>query len=112
MNVSGNQANMSNYLSLSISAILSIGEGSNTTITPKNFGTAYSPSETATARTISKAEYPDMANRVRSYMDKNRRAPTYVTQTSTRSTIRYESAIYMFSQVLSYYNDNKIYLTA
>jgi hypothetical protein len=41
-------------------------------------------------------------------MDKNGRAPNYVTQTSTGKTIRYESMIYMFSQVLSYYNTNKV----
>ena len=108
VNVSGNQVNMSNYLGLSSSAILNINKSSNTAITIKSFGAASSPSETITTRTISKAEYLDMANRVRSYMDKNGRAPNYVTQTSTGSTIRYESMIYMFSQVLSYYNTNKV----
>lgn len=106
VNVSGNQVNMPNYLGLSSSAILNINKNSNTAITIKSFGTASAPSETITTRTISKAEYLDMANRVRSYMDKNGRAPNYVTQTSTGSTIRYESMIYMFSQILSYYNAN------
>ena len=98
---------MSNYLGLSTSAVLNISKNSNTAITIKNFGAASSPSETITTQTISKAEYLDMANRVRSYMDKNGCAPNYVTQTSTGKTIRYESMIYMFSQVLSYYNTNK-----
>ena len=107
VNVSGNNVNMSNYLGLSTSAVLSINKSSNTAITIKSFGKASSPSETFTTGTISKAEYLDMANRVRSYMDKNGRAPNYVTQTSTGKTIRYESMIYMFSQVLNYYNTNK-----
>ena len=106
-NISGNNVNMSNYLGLSTSAVLNINKNSNTAITIKSFGKASSPSETITTQTISKAEYLDMANRVRSYMDKNGRAPNYVTQTSTGKTIRYESMIYMFSQVLSYYNTNK-----
>lgn len=108
VNVSGNNVNMSNYLGLSTSAILSINKSSNTAITIKSFGKASSPSETFTTGTISKAEYLDMANRVRSYMDKNGRAPNYVTQTSTGKTIRYETMIYMFSQVLNYYNTNKV----
>ena len=107
VNISGNNVNMSNYLGASTSAVLNISKGSNTAITIKNFGSAASPSETITTQTISKAEYLDMANRVRSYMDKNGRAPNYVTQTSTGKTIRYESMIYMFSQVLNYYNTNK-----
>ena len=107
VNISGNNVNMSNYLGASTSAVLNISKGSNTAITIKNFGSAASPSETITTQTVSKAEYLDMANRVRSYMDKNGRAPNYVTQTSTGKTIRYESMIYMFSQVLNYYNTNK-----
>lgn len=107
VNISGNNVNMSNYLGVSTSAVVNINKGSNTAITIKSFGKASSPSETITTQTISKAEYLDMANRVRSYMDKNGRAPNYVTQTSTGKTIRYESMIYMFSQVLSYYNTNK-----
>jgi hypothetical protein len=108
VNISGNNVNMSNYLGVSTSAVVNINKGSNTAITIKSFGKASSPSETITTQTISKAEYLDMANRVRSYMDKNGRAPNYVTQTSTGKTIRYESMIYMFSQVLSYYNTNKV----
>ncbi|WP_424354491.1 chitobiase/beta-hexosaminidase C-terminal domain-containing protein [Methanobacterium sp. MBAC-LM] len=108
VNISGNNVNMSNYLGVSTSAVVSINKGSNTAITIKSFGKASSPSETITTQTISKAEYLDIANRVRSYMDKNGRAPNYVTQTSTGKTIRYESMIYMFSQVLSYYNTNKV----
>ncbi|MGB9978612.1 chitobiase/beta-hexosaminidase C-terminal domain-containing protein [Methanobacterium sp.] len=106
MNISGNNVNMSNYLGLSTSAILNINKSSNTAITIKSFGGASSPSENITSKTVSKAEYLNMANRVRTYMDTNGRAPNYVT-TSTGSTIRYESMIYMFSQVLSYYNANK-----
>ncbi|MEN6291504.1 MAG: chitobiase/beta-hexosaminidase C-terminal domain-containing protein, partial [Methanobacterium sp.] len=108
VNISGNNVNMSNYLGVSTSAVLNINKSSNTAITIKNFGSAASPSETITTQTISKTEYLDIANRVRSYMDKNGRAPNYVTQTSTGKTIRYESMIYMFSQVLSYYNTNKV----
>jgi hypothetical protein len=106
-NISGNNVNMSNYLGVSTSAILNIAKSSNAAITIKSFGKASSPSETITTQTISKTEYLDMANRARSYMDKNGRAPNYVTQTSTGKTIRYESMIYMFSQVLSYYNTNR-----
>lgn len=108
VNISGNNVNMSNYLGVSTSAVLNINKGSNTAIAIKSFGKAVSPSETIKTQTISKAEYLDMANRVRSYMDKNGRAPNYVTQTSTGKTIRYESMIYMFSQVLNYYNTNKV----
>ncbi len=104
VNVSGNVMNMSNYLGVSTTAILNINNNnSNITINIKSFGGAPSPSEIITARNINKTEYLDIASRVRTYMDTNGRAPNYATQTSTGSTIRYESLAYMFSQILNSY---------
>lgn len=103
VNVSGNVMNMSNYLGLSTTALLNINSSSNDTITINSFGGAPSPSETVTSRNINKTEYLDIASRVRTYMENNGRAPNYATQTSTGNTIRFESLVYMFSQILNSY---------
>ncbi len=106
VNVAGNQISMSQFLELLTTALLNINNGLNTTITLKNYDNAPTPSENITVRNISKVEYLDIANRVKSYMDINGKAPNYATQTSTGSTISFESLVYMYSKILNYYKTN------
>jgi methionine-rich copper-binding protein CopC len=109
VNVSGKQVNMQQFLELSTTAVSNINNNkSNATITLKDYGNATAPSENITSRNITKAEYLDIANRVKSYMDSNGRAPNYATQTSTGDTISFESMVYMYSKVLNYYKTNKV----
>lgn len=61
-----------------------------------------------TGGNINSIEYLDIANRVKLFMEANGRAPNYVTQNSTGSTIRYESLVYMYSQILNSYNINGV----
>ena len=106
VNISGVQVSMAQFLELLATATININNNSNVAIPIGSYGTASSPSETIARRDIDKTEYLDIASRVKSYMDTYGRAPNYATQTSTGSTIRYESLVYMYSQILNSYNLN------
>lgn len=102
--VSGAQVNMPQYLKLLTETVLNINNNSNADIAIGSYNVPQSPSENITIRDINKTEYLDIANRVKSYIDTNGRAPNYATQNSTGNTIRYESLIYMYTQILNSYN--------
>lgn len=104
--IAGKQVTMPQFLQLSTDALLSIRGTLCTSFTDRSYATAPSPSENMTSRNIGYKEYLDFANRVNSFMDSNGRAPNYVTQNSTCSTIRYESLFYMYTQILNSYNTN------
>lgn len=105
VNVSGNVVNASGYLKLSTATVLYLNNNSssNGTFTVNSYGSPTGPSENVTTRNINKTEYLDIASRVNNYILNNGRAPNYATQTSTGSTIRFESLIYMYSQILESY---------
>jgi hypothetical protein len=73
-------------------------------VTLKNVSNPTNPSETFKGGSISKTTYLSMANSVNSYIEKNGKAPSYVT--TTQGTIKYQSMVYMFSKVMKYYKDN------
>ncbi len=106
--ISGNQVSMPQFLELLTTALLNINSGSNATVTLKNYSSAAAPSENITSRNITKTEYLDIANRVKSFIDTNGKAPNYATQTSTGNTIRFESLVYMYSKILNYYKTNNV----
>lgn len=108
VNVGGNVVNASVYLKLSTATVLYLNNTSNSsgTFSFQNYGGPTSPSENVTTRNINKTEYLDIANRVNNYIDNNARAPNYAS-TST-GTIRFESLVYMYSQILSSYNINGV----
>jgi parallel beta-helix repeat protein len=106
VSISGSQVSMPQFLKLSTEAVININNGSNTTMTLNNFGAAPVPSETATNGIINSAEYLDIANRVSSFMNSNGKAPNYAR--SSLGNIRYESLIYMYSQILNSYNQNNV----
>lgn len=69
-------------------------------------GTAPAPSEKTTSGIIKKTEYLDIANHVNSFMNTNGKAPNYAK--SSEGNIRYESLVYMYSEILNSYNINGI----
>lgn len=99
---------MSQFLYLLTTAVVNINSNSNMTIALGNYSNASAPSENITNSNINSTEYLDIANRIKSFMDSNLRAPNYATQTSTGSTIRFESLVYMYSQILNYYHQNGV----
>lgn len=106
VNISGKQVNMQQFLELSATAVANINNKSNATIAIKDYSKSTAPSENITSRNITKAEYLDIANRVKSYMDSNGRAPNYATINSSGDIISFESMVYMYSKVLNYYKTN------
>ena len=108
VDISGIPMSMSQFLYLLTAAVVNINSNSNMTIALGNYSNASAPSENITNSNINSTEYLDIANRIKSFMDSNLRAPNYATQTSTGSTIRFESLVYMYSQILNYYHQNGV----
>lgn len=108
VDISGIPTSMSQFLYLLTTAVVNINSNSNMTIALGNYSNASAPSENITNSNINSTEYLDIANRIKSFMDSNLRAPNYATQTSTGSTIRFESLVYMYSQILNYYHQNGV----
>ena len=104
--ISGNQVNMPQYLKLSTAAVTNINRNSSMPIAIQKIGAAPAPSEKATSGMIKKTEYLDIANRVNSFMNTNGKAPNNVK--SSEGNIRYESLVYMYSEILNSYNINGI----
>ncbi len=103
VNVAGTQVTMPQFLEIMTTTVLNINSGSNAPIDLKSYSSPGTSSENITTASISKTEYLDIANRVKSYMDINGKAPSYATQKSTGSTIGFESLVYMYSKILNYY---------
>ncbi len=92
------------FLYLMTKATSNLYKNNKNNVTLKNVSNPTNPSETFKGGSISKTTYLSMANSVNSYIEKNGKAPSYVT--TTQGTIKYQSMVYMFSKVMKYYKDN------
>ena len=99
------QVKMPDFLRLLTAGLLQINNGTTTSITLKTVGTPAQPSENITSGNITKANYLDLAKRVKAFIDANGVAPNYAT--SSLGKLRYESLIYTYSKILNYYQTNK-----
>jgi len=99
------QVKMPDFLRLLTAGLLQINNGTTTSITLKTVGTPAQPSENITSGNITKANYLDLAKRVKAFIDVNGIAPNYAT--SNLGKLRYESLIYTYSKIFSYYQTNK-----
>ena len=108
VNISGCMVNMSQFLELLTSAVLNINNTLSDTIALENYDNPPNPSENITNSIINSTEYLEIANSVKTFMDSNKRAPNFATQTSTGNTIRFESLVYMYSQILNSYNTTSV----
>lgn len=105
--ISGTQLSIPQFLQLSTEVLLTTDGTLCTSFIPRNYGSASSPSENITSRNIGYTEYLNIANHANSFMNSNRKAPNSINQSSTGSTIRYGSLVYMFASFLnSYKNTN------
>ncbi len=104
--VSGKNMTLSQFLYLLTVDIIKVNSNSKTSITLKTVKTpVLSVAETFTNGNIQKTEYITIAKNVYNYINSHGTAP--VTASSSRGLIRYESLIYSFSKILSYYGTNK-----
>ncbi len=104
--ISGKKVSMPQFLELLTETVLNIDNNSNATLHIGNYKNASSPTESIKSGFISHNEYISIAKNVKSYMGSNGRAPNYAV--SSHGNIRYESLIYMYSQILNSYNKNKV----
>ena len=98
------QVKMADFLRLLLAGTLEINSGSNAQISLKTVTTAPEPVETIKSGNITKANYIDLANRVKAFTDANGTLPNYAT--TSLGKIGYESLIYMYSKILSYDSTN------
>ncbi|MGC9517427.1 MAG: pseudomurein-binding repeat-containing protein [Methanomicrobiales archaeon] len=104
VNISGRQITMPQFLRLEIISLKNIDSGLYQSIVLKSYSAPNSPSETLTPGKINKDNYMNAVANIKSYMDSNKKAPNY-TWTS-QGNMRYEDLVYMYSQILNYYNVN------
>ncbi len=100
VNIDGNSINMPQFLKLLVTTLHNLNGTYVGQIVLENYGFPTSYSETITGGTLNKEEYLDLARKVEYFMFDGR-APNF--QNSTLGNIRYDSLIYMFSQILSSY---------
>ena len=101
--ISGTVVSMPQFLQLATTASLNLDGSLYTSIVLKNYNTATNPSETVTSNgTITSTDYINLANDIISYMRTNGKAPDY--RTINMGNLRFESLVYMYSQILSSYN--------
>lgn len=98
--INNTSVSMPKFLKLVTTALVNINGKLNATIVYQDYNAAPSPSETNTGGSLSKTDYLSLANNIISFMDTNGRAPNY--QTITLGNVRYESLVFMYSQILAY----------
>ena len=105
--VGGKNVTNSQFLYLLTSATNNVanGKGKNL-INIKKVSYPTNPQETLTSGTIKKTEYVGIATRINSYINKYGKLPNYVT--TTRGKMKYQSMVYMYSKIMTYYNMNKV----
>lgn len=92
------------FLYLLTSATSNIGSGKKGSVYLKNVSNPNNPSETFKSSTISKTTYLSIANSVNSDISKYGKVPNYVKTSS--GNIKYQTMVYMFSNVMNYYQKN------
>jgi hypothetical protein len=98
------QVKMTDFLRLLLIGTIEVNDGSRAQISLKTVNTAAAPSESITSGNITQADYLDLANRVKSFIDANGVLPNHAT--TPLGEIKFESLVYMYSKILGYYNTN------
>ncbi|MGB9979864.1 transglutaminase domain-containing protein [Methanobacterium sp.] len=99
------QVTMPDMLRLMTTGILQLNSGVKTPVALKNVDSPQSSTGDVINGTIKKSEYLTIAKKIKAYVDANGIAPNYAT--SSLGKIQYESAIYMYSKLCSFYSKNK-----
>ena len=100
------QVTMPEFLRLLTAGLLKVSSGSSGTIAIKSALPPVKPTADLKNGNIYKSEYLAMAGKIISFIDSNGKAPNY--GTSTLGKIQYESLVYMYSRIMSYYGTNNV----
>ena len=102
--------NMAQFLHLAVQATIQLNNNENTLILMKNDKVPGASEESLTSGGFSLANYVDFAGRINDYMNDNLQAPPY--GYISLGQIGYQSQVYLFSRILSIYNDTGALPTA
>jgi transglutaminase-like putative cysteine protease len=102
--IGSEQVSMSEMLRLMVISTLQLNSGIKTPVTLKNTDSLSDSSDNIVNGNITKTEYLNIAQRIKSYIDSNGVAPNFAT--SSLGNIGYESTIYMYVKILSFYSSN------
>lgn len=106
VHVGNKTVNSSQYLYLLTSATTNINHSKNSSITIKNVSNPGSSGEKLKSGTFTKNEYLLYANNINAYINANGKLPNYIT--TSLGTMGYQTAIYMYSKIMNYYQLNKV----
>jgi hypothetical protein len=98
------QVKITDFLRLLLIGTIEISEGSKAPISLKTVNASATPSENITNGTIDETGYIDLAKRVKAFIDVNGAIPNHAT--TTLGEMKFESLVYTFSKILSFYNTN------
>jgi hypothetical protein len=102
--INNRQVTMPQFLLLLTYDISQTNSGSTTSIILKNVNSPTNPTETVRSGTLTKTEYLNIVNNVKTSIESTGKAPDY--SSSTLGNIRFESLIYLFSKTMNYYTTN------
>jgi len=102
--ISGISISMPQFLKLATTAVINIVSNTDGPIVLGNATNAPNPRENITNGIIDDIEYLDIAKQVKLFMDTNGYAPNYIANISLGDSIRFESLVYMYSQLMNSYD--------
>ncbi|MGZ7043326.1 MAG: pseudomurein-binding repeat-containing protein [Methanobacterium sp.] len=105
--ISGFNVSMSQFLELLMTATLQINSGNTNPIPLKNYSSPTNPVDDIHSGNIQKAEYLQIANNLKAYMDATGKTPDYQYQTTLGTHLGFQNLVYMYSKVLNFYNSAK-----
>jgi hypothetical protein len=106
--VGGKTITNSQFLYLLTSATNNVANGkAKNLINLKTVAKPTSPSESVKSGTLSQTQYTTIASSINKYINANGKLPNFA-NTNKLGNMKYQSLIYMYSKIMTYYNVNKV----
>ena len=99
--IGGQQVPMSDFLYLMTRATFNLNQGKTRSLIHYRVSAPSSSRDQITAGNIQRSEYSNLAGSINTFVQSNGRPPFYIN--SSRGTIGYESQIYLFSRIMTFY---------
>lgn len=104
-NYSDYQLTLPQFLQMLTDGLLKVNTCSKIPVVPKNVNYPSTSVNSFKKGNIYKTEYVSMAQKIKSFVDTNNRAPNYVT--TSLGKVCYEPLVVMYSKIINYYSINK-----
>ena len=102
--VGTSQLTIPQFLQLLTTSLLEINNGKNASIAPGNISEPASYTGSYINGNINKTEYLNIAQTILTYINSNKKAPSY--ESSSLGNVQYETLVYTYSKILNYYSTN------